>query len=145
MTSIKQAPITDAQIHELRAEYLAGRQLSMIDICDVALGRHGASRSPRRVERTRAHCAEILGRRTTEKKNSKQLGAEIAETLKRPRSAGAEAHVLGLLERNPGLAEANLRSFLHRSHGDSTALDHLLTAGQAVRRRHKLYRVEDAP
>lgn len=75
--------ITDDQILALRAEYLADRNISGVDTCDVALGRHGASRNPRRVARARARCAEILERRATlaEKKSAKQLDAEIAEAL----------------------------------------------------------------
>jgi hypothetical protein len=83
--------ITDDQIRALRDEYLADHNLSGVDTCDVALGRHGASRNPRRVARARVRCAEILSRRETqtraEKKSAKQLDAEIAETLgKEPRS-----------------------------------------------------------
>lgn len=70
-------PITDAQILALRAEYLAERNLSGVDTCDVALGRHGASRSPRRVARARGRCAQAHAA----KKTSKQLDAEIAEML----------------------------------------------------------------
>ena len=148
MTKSTDSPITDDQIRMLRAEYLADHRLSMVDTCDVALGRHGASRNPRRVARARARCAEILSQRQAaqahaEKKSPKQLDAEINEVLKNPRTGGADAHVMDLLERNPGLTEANLRSFLRRSHGDSTALDRLLDSGLAVRRGNKLYRSED--
>lgn len=55
--------VTDDQIRALRSEYLADRSLSGVDTCDVALGRHGASRNPRRVARARARCVEILSRR----------------------------------------------------------------------------------
>ena len=141
MTKSTDSPITDDQIRALRAEYLADRRLSMVDTCDVALGKHGASRNPRRVARARGR--RQAAQAHAEKKSPKQLDAEINEVLKHPRTGGAVAHVMDLLERNPGLTEANLRSFLRRSHGDSTALDRLLDAGLAVRHGNKLYRSED--
>lgn len=76
--------ITDDQIQELRKGYLAERNITGVDTCDVALGRHGASRNPKRVARARARCAEILNRRSqahAKKKTPAQLDAEIAEAL----------------------------------------------------------------
>jgi len=73
--------ITDEQIRGLRAEYLVARDITGVGTCDVALGRHGASRNPRRVARARARCADILNRRAA--KSAAQLDAEIAEALAR--------------------------------------------------------------
>jgi len=77
--------ITDDQIRELRAEYLADHNLTGVDTCDVALGRHGAGRSPRRVARARSRCAAILSARA-KKKGAAQLDSEIAEALAKRRS-----------------------------------------------------------
>jgi hypothetical protein len=79
MSQLTADTITDDQIRALRAGYLAERDINGVDACDVALGRHGAKRNPKRVARARARCAEILNRR--EKKSPAQLDAEIAEAL----------------------------------------------------------------
>ncbi len=80
-----------------------------------------------------------------EKKSAAQLDAEITEMLSRSRSSDADADALDVVARNPGLTEANLRSYLRGEHGDSSALDRALAVGRAVRRGHKIYRVEDTP
>ena len=56
--------LTDDQIRALRGECLADHRPSMIDTCDVALGRYGESRRPSCVAKARARCAEILNRRS---------------------------------------------------------------------------------
>lgn len=148
MTAPTADSITDDQIRALRDIYLAERNIVGVDTCDVALGRHGASRSPKRVARARARCAEILSRRSTqthaEKKTARQLDDEIAEALAGS-SGAADTDLLAVLARNPGLTEANLRSYLRGEHGASSALDRAIAAGRVVRRGHKLYRAEDAP
>ena len=58
--------------------------------------------------------------------------------------ARADQDLLEVLGRNPGLTEANMRSYLRGEHGNSTALDRALATGRVVRRGHNLYRIEDA-
>lgn len=85
MTQLTADTITDDQIRALRASCLAERNITGVGTCDVALGRHGTNRYPKRVARARGRCAEILKRQVSEarieKKSPEQLDAEIAEAL----------------------------------------------------------------
>lgn len=54
------------------------------------------------------------------------------------RREGAVAEVVAVVERNPGVSEANVRSNLRSEHGDSSALDLALASGRVVRSGHKL-------
>jgi hypothetical protein len=46
--------------------------------------------------------------------------------------------VVAIVERSPGVSEANVRSDLRSEHGDSSALDRALASGRVVRSGHKL-------
>lgn len=50
--------------------------------------------------------------------------------------------VVAIVERNPGVSEANVRSNLRSEHGDSSALDLALASGRVVRSGHKLHACE---